>query len=94
MTLRRISLALAAVAVAGLLAAGSVAAAGLDFAPAAQDYVQQATATGTTAPSPGATGNAGLTTDGSSTPLVLGAALVMGAAVLAGTGRWLMARRD
>ena len=95
MSLRRITLAFAATAVVGLLAAGSVAAAGVDFTPAIDSVVQQASPTGTTAPSPGSTGNAGLIgQDGSSTPLVLGAFLVIGAAVLAGTGRWMVARRN
>lgn len=94
MTLRRISLAFAAVAVAGLLAAGSVAAAGIDLVPAVENFVAQATPTAT-APGPAQSGGAGLVgQDGSGTPLLLGAALVLGAAVLAGTGRWVMARRD
>lgn len=93
MSLRRISLAFVAAAALGILAAGSVAAAGIDFSPAGGDVVAQATSTAT--PAPGATGNAGLVgDDGSSTPLLLGAALVMGAAVLAGSGRWLASRRS
>ena len=93
MSFRRSTLAFAATAVVGLLAVGSVAAAGVDFAPAIDSVVQQASPTGT--PSPGATGNAGLIgQDSSSTPLVLGAFLVVGAAVLAGTGRWMVARRN
>ncbi|MCK9494546.1 MAG: hypothetical protein M0R75_03485 [Dehalococcoidia bacterium] len=95
MTLRRITLAFAAAAVVGLLAAGSVAAAGIDLSPAGDFLAQQATATGTSAPSPSDSGNAGLIgQDGSSMPLVLGAALVFGVAALAGTGRWMMARRS
>lgn len=96
MTLRRISLAVAAVAVAGLLAAGSVAAAGIDLVPAVENFVAQATPTASpAAPGPAQSGGAGLVgQDGSGTPLLLGAALVLGAAVLAGTGRWVMARRD
>src|SRR3546814_7627356 len=84
MSVRRITLAFCAAAVVGLLAAGSVAAAGVDFTPAIDSVVQQASPTGTSAPSPSDSGNAGLVgQDGSSPPLVLGAVLVLGAAGLA-----------
>ena len=93
MSLRRIALAFAATAVVGLLAAGSVAAAGVDLSPAFDGLASQASPTAT-APSPGATGSAGLIGQDGSTSLLLGAVLVLGAAALAGTGRWAMARRS
>jgi len=92
MTLKRIALAFCATAVVGIMAAGSVAAGGIDLSPAFDSLAQQASPTST--PSPGSTGNAGLAGDGGSTPLMLGAALVLGAAFLAGTGRWVAARRS
>ncbi len=92
MSLKRIALALGAATLFGILAVGSVAAAGVDLSPAFDSLAQQATSTAT--PSPGNTGNAGLAGQDGSTPLLLGAVLVLGAAALAGTGRWMATRRS
>jgi len=91
MSVKRMALAFCATAVIGILTVGSVAAAGIDLMPALDSLAQQASPTATV--SPGATGSAGLVGDGG-TPLMLGAMMVLGAAVLAGTGRWMVARRN
>ena len=92
MSLKRIAMALGAATLFGILAVGSVAAAGVDLSPTIGNLAQQASPTGT--PSPGNTGNAGLVGQDGSMSLMVGAALVLGAAALAGTGRWMVTRRS